>query len=307
MRQSLGSKMFDGTNIVLLCLFSLATLYPFWDVVQTSLSDPNYLTPERKLDLINWTRHATFEMHYRIWSLELIKTGFLNSVLQTGGATLFALAFNTLAAYPLAKKRLLGRNVFTIYFAVTMFFSGGMIPSYLLIRELGLYNTLWAIIIPSAFSVWHMIMMRTFFQNIPDELEEAAQMEGSNDLFILIKIYMPLSKAMYATMTLFFVVEFWNSWFSALIYLQDRNLFPLQLVLRNLVFGGTGERTAGISPITPLLQHFGLYRDHPITSANVEAIFKSTVMVVVTLPLVIIYPFVQKYFVKGVMVGSIKG
>lgn len=310
MRVSVGSRIFDIVNLILLMLFSLVTLYPFWDIVQTSLSDPNWLTPERKLDYFNWVQTASFEMYGHVWRMDPIRTGFYNSVFQTLTATLMALAFNTFAAYPLSKRRLLGRNYFTIYFAVTLFFGGGLIPTYILIRGLGLYDTLWAIIIPSAFSVWHMIMMRTFFQNVPDELEEAAQMEGANDLFILIKVYMPLSKALYATMALFFVVEFWNSWFPALIYLANKELHPLQLVLRNLLFDVNASDTSeGISAIIPLLMSLpqGNYKDATIRSASVGTIFKSTIMIMVTLPLIIIYPFVQKYFVKGVMVGSIKG
>lgn len=313
MRVSFGSKAFDFFNIMFLILFSLATLYPFWDVLQTSLSDPNMLTPARKADIFTWIQSASVDMYFHVWKMDPIRSGFYNSIIQTLATTVFALAFNTFAAYPLAKKRLYGRNYFTIYFAITIFFSGGLIPSYLLIRGIGLYDSLWAIIIPSAFSVWHMIMMRTFFQNIPDELEEAAQMEGANDLFILIKVYMPLSKALYATMALFFVVEFWNSWFPALIYLQDRNLHPLQLVLRNLLFDPNSASSEGISAITPLLMTLvsdegaGLYKGATFRSVSVEVIFKATIMIIATLPLIIIYPFVQKYFIKGVMVGSIKG
>jgi putative aldouronate transport system permease protein len=299
-KESAGSRTFDVFNYILLMLLAIATVFPFLDVVQVSLSHPSRVLPIARYNLVEWVRSASFEMYGYVYNMRLIRLGYMNSIIQTILSTLFALAVCSLAAYPLSKKRLKGRGIVTIYIAITMFFSGGMIPSYLLIQSLGLLNSLWALIIPSAFSAWNMIMMRTFFQHIPDEMEEAAQIEGANDLYVLFRVYIPLSKALYATMTLFFVVGFWNSWFSALIYLNNPNLFPLQLILRNILVGNIAET---------INTQFGggYFRGHVVISEEVREIFRSTVMVVGILPLVIMYPFVQKHFVKGVMIGSIKG
>lgn len=299
-KESVGSRVFDVVNYMLLLVFAIATIFPFFDLVQVSLSHPARVLPAARYDLLQWVKSASAEMYIFAFKMSMIRLGYINSIIQTTLATLASLTINSLAAYPLSKKRLRGRSGVTIYIAITMFFSGGMIPSYLLIQSLGWINTIWALIIPGAFSAWNMIMMRTFFQHIPDEMEEAAQIEGANDLFVLIKIYMPLSKALYATMTLFFVVGFWNSWFSALIYLNNPNLYPLQLALRNLLGGNVIE-------IMNAQLHGGEFRGHPLNSALVQEIFKSAVMVIGILPLVVLYPFAQKYFVKGVMIGSIKG
>jgi putative aldouronate transport system permease protein len=299
-------SLFDILNATVLLVFALATIYPFLDVLQISLSTPSTVSPAVRFNLIKWIPKANPMIYWYILRTNIVQLGYLNTLIQVSLSTFFALLVNTLAAYPLSKKRLLGRGPIMVYITVTMFFSGGLIPSYLIIQSLGMYNTLWAIILPSAFSVWNMIMMRTFFQNIPIELEEAAQVEGANDLYVLLKIYVPLSKALYATMTLFFVVGFWNNWFNALIYLQNQKMWPIQLLLKQLL-----SQNNDIASMVALNYLQGQTNIAGETwygfDTKVQVIFRAALMVVVILPLLVIYPFAQKYFVKGVMIGSIKG
>lgn len=198
-------------------------------------------------------------------------------------------------AYTLSRKWLMGRKVFMVIIVITMFFGGGLIPSFLLVKELGLYNTIWALIIPGAVSSWNIILMRTHFLGISDSLEESAKMDGANDFHVLFRIILPVSTPILAVMTLFYAVGHWNSWFAASIYLKDRNLYPLQLVLRSILLSGSLQ-DMGDTGIT--------------TSPNAREIAKGlkyATVIVATVPILFVYPFVQKYFIKGIMIGSLKG
>jgi putative aldouronate transport system permease protein len=203
------------------------------------------------------------------------------------------LLLTALCAYPLSKKRLLFRPFFMTLIIFTMFFNGGLIPRYLLVQSLGMIDTIWAIIIPAAIRTWYMIIMRTFFQSLPDSLEESAYIDGANDFQIFIKIYLPLSKAIVATLTVFYSVEQWNNFFPALIYLNSESKFPLQIILRNMVVVGNMSEQMG---------EIGQGSDY----IAVEKTIKYAVIMVSTLPIMLVYPFLQRYFVKGVMVGSLK-
>ena len=198
----------------------------------------------------------------------------------------------TIFAYALSKRRLVGRRFLTVFAVFTMFFNGGLIPNYVLINALGFANTMWAIVIPGAISIYNMLIMKSFFENMPEELEEAAAIDGLNTYGILLKIVLPLSKAVIATMVLFYAVAYWNSWFSAFIYLDKKELFPVTIYLRNMIAGTTSGMSAGATSADNLTQ----------ISANI----KSVTMVLTILPILTVYPFVQKYFVSGVMLGSIK-
>ena len=215
-----------------------------------------------------------------------------NTVIYTVVGTIISVALTSCAAYPLSRKDFCGRNTFMGIFAFTMFFSGGMIPTYLIIKSLKLLDTIWAIVLPCAVSTYNVIIMRTFFStNIPDEMVESASIDGYNDILIFAKIVLPLSKPIIAVMLLFYGVAQWNSWFPALLYLKNRELYPLQLILREILIQSDVGKMAG-------------------GSADVQIIgdgLKYATMVVATLPIICLYPFLQKYFVKGVMIGAIKG
>jgi putative aldouronate transport system permease protein len=207
-------------------------------------------------------------------------------------------------AYPLSKKRLTLRGFYTTLVVITMFFGGGLIPTFLLVRSLGMYNTLWAMVLPGAIATWNLIIMRTFFQAIPAELEESAYLDGASDMKILLRIVLPLSKAAIATIGLFYLVAHWNSWFSAVIYLKDSKKFPLQLILRHIVIQGQiAEEMVqkGMMAAADLLDREGAEDFISVEKIKYATLFASMV------PMLIIYPFIQRYFVKGVMIGSLKG
>lgn len=211
------------------------------------------------------------------------------STLYTFLGTLINVALTTLTAYPLSRPEMPLRKTVSLFFAVTMFIGGGMIPTFLLVQKLGLYNTIWAMLLPKGMTVYNMIVMRSFFQALPGELPEAARIDGANDFQILRRIILPLSKASVATIALFYAVMHWNSWFEASIYFSNSNTAPLQLVLRNMVINAQKLVSSGEA------DNIGS------TSMQYAALFVSMV------PMMLIYPFVQKYFVKGVMIGSVKG
>jgi len=217
---------------------------------------------------------------------------YKNTVVYTVVGTAISMFLTTIFAYALSKKRLVGRKFLTFFAVFTMFFNGGLVPNYVLINSLGFGNSIWAIVIPGAISVYNMLIMKSFFENMPEELEEAASIDGLNTYGILLKIVLPLSKAVIATMILFYAVGHWNSWFPAFLYLDQKELFPVTMYLRNMIAGVTGATSAGASSADNLTQ----------ISANI----KSVTMVLTILPILTIYPFVQKYFVSGVMLGSVK-
>ena len=195
-----------------------------------------------------------------------------------------------LCAYPLSRRKLYGRGFFTMLIVFTMFFDAGIISNFMVVLSLGIKNTIWAILLPPAINVWYMIIMRTFFQGIPEELHESAYIDGANDLVIFARIILPLSKAVLATMVVFYAVWHWNSFFPELVYLDDRMLYPMQLILRNMLL----ESDAGSATVSS---------DVAVMGRNI----KYAAVFITVLPILVVYPFAQKYFVKGVMVGSVKG
>lgn len=221
---------------------------------------------------------------------------YLNTIIYTTVGTTLQLILVTMAAYPLSKKRLTVRRAASFYLVFTTLFSGGMIPSYMVVKQLGFINTIWAVTVPSAMSVFHIIVLRTHFEQIPVELEEAAVIDGMDNAGILIRIYIPLSTAIYAAYTLFFAVGYWNSFFDALIYLNDKVKFPLQIVLREIVIANT------MSDMKNVIGNRVL-QDKLVVSETI----KGATIVIVMLPIIMIYPFIQKYFIKGLMIGAIKG
>jgi len=201
-----------------------------------------------------------------------------------------------LCAYPLSKKSLPGRTVITVYILITMFFSGGLIPLYLLVNSLGMVNTFWAMVLPSAISTWFVVLARTFLMNIPSEMEESASIDGAGHWKILTHIYLPLSKPIIATLSLFYAVAKWNSWFDASIFLLDKQKYPIQLILRNMMISGLDRADFTTAS-------YSMFMEYRLTPTSVN--YALTVAVI--LPIIFIYPFLQKYFIKGVMIGSLKG
>lgn len=235
---------------------------------------------------------------------QIIDTGvvpkaFGNSLLYTIVGTVINMLFTTTMAYALSKSRLPFQSFFTKLVLFTMYVSGGMIPTFLLVNSLGLYDTLWALILPSAISTYNLIVLRSFFAALPVELEESASLDGANDITVFLKIVLPLSKAGLATIALFYLVGHWNSFYSAMIYLKDVNKYPLQLILRNIVIEGQmANELAAAGQAAAAEEFFG--------KASVNSIKYATLFISIV-PMMIIYPFIQKYFVKGVMIGSLKG
>ncbi len=286
-----GRKAFQAFNYSFLFLLMLICLYPLYLQLITSLS---HGLEVMKGGITLLPRNVTFSTYKTLVRGELFMY-MKNTVVYTVVGTLVNLVMSCLCAYPLARKTFSGRKFFTVIVTVTLFFSGGMIPMYLTVKQYGLMDTMWALILPGAISTYNMIIIRTAFQSIPESLIESAQLDGANDLIILWKIVVPLSKATLATMLLFYAVSHWNSYFDAMLYINRKELYPLQIMLRNMLIGGLFNEETAIA---------GASAD---SFAVTDATLRSAAIIVTTLPILIVYPFVQRYFVKGVMIGSVKG
>jgi putative aldouronate transport system permease protein len=284
---------FDFVNISFLTLICAAVLYPLIFVLSASISNPAAVLSG---NMWLWPQEITFYGYERVFQNPNILTGYSNTLLYTTVGTAINVVMTVMAAYPLSLPSFKGRNVIMAAIVFTMFFSGGLIPTYMVVRDLGLTNTMWALILPNAVSVYNILVMRTFFQSsIPGEILEAASIDGSSDLRTLSRIVLPLSVPILAVMVLFYAVGHWNSYFSALIYLTDRELYPLQLFMREILVQGQMEEMINAADSS-----------HAQTLLDEEAV-KYAIIVVANLPIFLLYPFLQKYFVKGVMIGAIKG
>ena len=286
-----GERVFNVFNVLFMILFSAAALYPFLYLLARSFSVPE--ASFTKITIV--PQGFVWDNYMRVLRNSDIGTGFKNAILRTVLGTCINLAFSVLAAYPLSKKYFPHKNFWTGIIIFTMFFSGGMIPSYLLIKRLNLLNTMWAMILPGAINTYNMIIMRNFFMSLPDSLEEAARIDGANDFVVLCRIILPMSKPIIATIALWSMVGHWNAWFDCLIYITEPSKQVLQVVMRRIVLEGTAQM------LNPNSSEFGA--NEIVNSENIKA---ATIMVA-TLPIVMVYPFLQKYFVKGIMVGSLKG
>jgi len=294
---SCSSIILDAIIHSSLVFLLIVTLFPVLHIASVSLSSSSAFA---KGIVGFYPREFTFAAYKMIWEAGKVSNGLLNSILYTAAGTFVNLVMTATMAYPLSKKALPLRGFYTMVVLITMFFSGGMIPNFLLVRSLGFYNTLWAMILPGAISTWNLIIMRTFFQSIPNELEESAFIDGANDIQVLVRIILPLSKAATATLGLFYAVGHWNSWFPALMYLKDNDKYPLQLILRSIVIQGQVAQELAQQGDLSALEAMG------IGATTAESIKYATLFVSM-LPMLLIYPFIQKYFVKGVMIGSLKG
>ncbi len=286
---SLGSRCFDIVLYILLGLVVLVTFYPMYYVFIVSISSANYIT-RGAVNL--FPRGINFEAYEMVFKNSRIWTSYGNTILYTVTGTFINVAMTAMCAYPFSRPNFYGRKVFTLFVTLTMFVGGGMIPLYLVVDRLHLTNTIWSIVLPGAISTYNMIVMRTSFQSIPASLTESAYIDGANDIHILYKIVLPLSKPILATMTLFYAVGHWNSYFSAILYLDDQDKYPVQVILRDIVIAGEMMESAG---------------DITSSATVIATNYKYAVIIVSVLPILLVYPFIQKYFTKGVMVGAIKG
>jgi ABC-type glycerol-3-phosphate transport system permease component len=294
MKLSINDRMFFILDYILLLFCGTVVLIPLLNVFAQSLSDPYAVLGGR---VILWPRNFTLETFKLILRNRNIMIGYVNTLYYAFFGTVINLLMTIMCAYPLSRKNFVGRNFFMLIFAFTMMFGGGMIPTYIVIKNLGLLDSRWVMLLPCAMTVWNMILARTFFQNtIPVELYESAEMDGASDIKTLVSIVIPLSTPIIAVLTLFYAVSVhWNSYFDAMMYLKSQNLFNIQLILRN-----------AIANISTLLNQSGDLTAMEQTLAYAEA-SKYVIIVISMLPVLIIYPFVQKYFIKGIMIGAIKG
>ena len=292
-KKSFGSKTFDTINVLLLSFLTFIFLYPMWHVLMASFSDGTKLMQHSGALL--WPTGYSLKGYEAVFRNKNILTGYKNTLFYVVAGTGLNMVMTCIGAYVMSQKKFMFRNFITVMAVLTMYFNGGLIPTFLNVRQLGLYNTRWAIIVPSAIATWNLIVMRTAFSRIPNSLQESATIDGANDMVILFRIIIPVAKATIAVIALFYAVGHWNSWFSAMIYLQDRGKYPLQLFLREILIANTISTSSG----------------EGFTSADgvyyLEELIKYCTIIIATVPILFVYPFVQRYFVKGIMLGSLKG
>ena len=283
-------SLFPIVNTVLLLFVVVVTLYPFIYMAAVSLSEDVFVL---KNEVTLWPKGFNLRNYEFVFKDPQIWIAYRNTIVYTALGTAISLAVTATGAYALSRKDMMYHRGLTFLIVFTMFFSGGMIPTFLVVKSLGLVDTVWAMVLPGAVNTWNLILMRTFFSGIPRELEESGRVDGLTDIGLFVRIVLPLSKASVATIGLFYAVGIWNNFYFPLLYLRNPDLFPLQVLLRNIILAGTvtsGEVTQ-------------IGGDNLI----VEDSLKFATIMVSTLPILMVYPFIQKYFVKGVMVGAVKG
>ncbi|MFD2116598.1 carbohydrate ABC transporter permease [Paenibacillus yanchengensis] len=291
MSTKLGGRIFDIFNYSIMILLMIACLYPFLLIVFYSLSDPAELT--QASSFLYKPLGLQFEAYKAVFQNKMIMSGYRNTLFYVTVGTTLNVFITVMLAYALSRRGPMLLPFMTMMIVVTMFFSGGLIPTYLVMKQLGIVNTWLAMIVPGLVITYNLIIVRTYFKSIPEELEESARIDGANEFVIMLRIMMPLSMPIIAVMILYYGVGHWNAWFNASIYLTKTNLFPLQLVLRNiLIAGDTNE----------LLATLGTIKGRDMTE-----IVKYAAIVVTTAPILALYPFLQKHFVKGIMIGALKG
>ncbi len=282
---------------VLLLILGFAAFYPFWNAAVISF---NSGTDTMKGGVTFWPREFSLDNYRIVFEDSRLVGAFVISILRTAVGTLCTILATAVFAYGMTKRELIGRKFYMVFCIITMYFSGGLIPSFLLIRELGLFNTFWVMVIPGLISVWDMIIFRTFFMGLPAGLEESAKVDGSSNWGILFRIVLPLSGPVIATLSLFTAVYHWNDWFAPSIYISNADLLPIQTKLQQILNSNImSEQMQQMDPAT----QGRLNKMRTVTSKSLSM----ATMMVATLPILCVYPFVQKYFVKGVLVGSLKG
>lgn len=288
-----GEKAFNVFNIIFMIAMMFVMFYPMWHVLCASFSDARLLSAHTGVLL--WPEGYSVTAYKLMMKNPMILKGYGNTIFILVFGLLLNMIMTCLAAYVLSRRNVMLNRVITIFIVFTMYFSGGLIPTYLNIKSLGLMDSLWAVIVPGAISTYNMIVLRTGFASVPESLEESAKIDGASSIRILWQIILPLSKATVAVICLYYAVSHWNSWFSAMLYLNERELFPLQLILREILIQNDTS-----SMVTAMDVGAG-------DSSFVSETVKYAVIIVSVVPILCVYPFIQKYFTKGVMVGAVKG
>lgn len=290
-----SDKIFDVINIIIMCILLVIFVWPLWFIVISSFSDPNEVWLGNVLLLPKGFTLAAYE---ELLKYKNIWIGYRNTILYTVVGTAINVVLTVCLAYPLSRKDFAPRNFIMLFIMITMYFSGGLIPTYLIVKNLHIVNSFWAMIIPGAINTYNVIVTRTYFANsIPDSLQEAAKLDGANNLHILSKIIVPLSKPVIAVIALYYAVGHWNDYYNALIYINDINLLPIQSFLKDLLL--TAQQTlsdAGVGSAAEMEQKL-----------KIAQTLKYSTIVAASIPMLIVYPFIQKFFVKGIMIGSVKG
>jgi putative aldouronate transport system permease protein len=280
--------LFDVFLYLILLGVVLSALYPFVYMIAVSFSG---MVPVLKGQVFLWPKEFNLNTYAAVFEKPEIGRAYLNTILYTVLGTTISLLVSAAGAYALSKKQMLFHRGFMVMIVITLFFSGGMIPTFLVVKSYQLIDTFWAMILPTAVSTWNLIVMRTFFAGMPQEVEESGKLDGLTDIGIFFRLVLPLSKAILATIGLFYGVAIWNNFFSALMYLRDADLFPLQIIVRNMVLQGQGTGAGNIGG----------------DSLIVDESIKYATIIITTVPILMVYPFLQKYFAKGALIGSIKG
>jgi len=291
---SFSDKVFQIINNTFLIVCFILVFFPLLNIVAQSISSPASVMAGK---VLFWPVEPSMIGYKNIVQDKGLLLGFANSFIYTFLGTIISLVFTLTGAYPLARKELVGNKLITWIFTFTMIFGGGLIPTYLLVRDLNMLDTIWAMVLPNAVAVWNLFIAKAFFQNtIPNDLYEAAELDGCNDIKVFTAIVIPLSKPIIAVLVLFYAIGIWNNYFDGLIYMSKGEKFPLQLVLRNILIksqmqtflkAGSGQDQSEIMALTEVMKY--------------------SVIVFASLPVMLLYPFIQKYFVKGIMIGSVKG
>lgn len=292
-QKSVGERIFGVFNVVILTLLCIITIYPLYFVVVASFTNPADIYASKGLLL--YPKNPTIEGYLQVFKNDSLLTGYRNTIFYVVVGTGINLVMTCLGAYVLSRKNLMFSKAITVMIVFTMYFGGGLIPLFMTVKNLGILYTRWAVLLPSALSTYNMIIMRTSFQGIPSELQESAKIDGASDMKILVRIILPLSIPVIAVLGLFYGVGWWNSWFNETIFLNDRSMYPLQVILREILLLNTQVDYMKLVSVTVM------------DSMAVRELVKYSIIVVGTVPILFVYPFLQKYFVKGVMVGSLKG
>ncbi|WP_044932826.1 carbohydrate ABC transporter permease [Butyrivibrio sp. AC2005] len=293
-KSSFSRKAFVVFNYALLTALAIAFILPVIHVLFSSISDPYWLNTQSGLVLL--PHGINFTGYKLVFNNSDLVRGFLNTMIYVTAATVLGLVVTIVSAYVLSRKDMLFVDAIMMLISFTMIFGGGIVPSYIIMQKLGLLNTRWAVILPACISTYNLIIMRTAFQTVPPALEESARLDGAGDLTVIFQVLLPLVKASAATIALYYIIQHWNSWFQASMYLQNRELFPLQLVLREILIVNDSNTAASMSALDA------------VSDANAyKQLVKYAVIIVSSAPMLVVYPFVMKYFESGVMVGAVKG
>ncbi len=293
-KSSLSRKLFVGFNYTFLTVLAIIFILPVVHVFFSSISDPYWLNT--KSGLVLYPQGINFTGYQMVFNNKDLIRGFGNTIIYVTASTVIGMVVTIIGAYVLSRRDMLFADTIMMLISFTMIFGGGIVPSYIIMQKLSLLNTRWAVILPACVSTYNLIIMRTAFQTVPPALEESARLDGAGDLTVIFQVLLPLVKASAATIALYYIIAHWNSWFQASMYLQNRELFPLQLVLREILIVNDANSAASMSTLDA------------VSDANAyKQLVKYAVIIVSSAPMIVVYPFVMKYFESGVMVGAVKG